>query len=279
MGLGPYMFANVSINNVPSYAILSCSNSSLSSSSILRPNLPERNATSFLANYVRSLRSLSIADNRMPVPQTVDKSLLYTVGLNLEACPNKICGGPNNTKFQASINNVTFQRPSLAMLQAFFFSQNGSFTPDFPDRPIHPFDYTGNPIPNLQSLPATKANVISFNANVQLVLQGTSLVSKENHPIHLHGYSFYVVGYGNGDFNLSDSANFNLLNPPLLNTVGVPASGWVAIRFKASNPGVWFMHCHLEIHTSWGLATALAVRNGDKEDEVLPGPPADLPPC
>ncbi|KAK4834690.1 hypothetical protein QYF36_026920 [Acer negundo] len=46
------------------------------------------------------------------------------------------------------------------------------------------------------------------------------------------------------------------------NTIGVPAGGWVAIRFLADNPGVWFMHCHLEVHTTWGLKMAFLVDNG-----------------
>ncbi|MCO5597734.1 hypothetical protein L7F22_051815 [Adiantum nelumboides] len=281
MGIGPYMFANVSINSVQSLAILSCSSTSSSPSfDIPQPKLPRRNDTQFVVSYARSLRSLSISDNSEVVPQRVDKSLLYAVGLNLNACPtNQTCGAPNNTKFEASINNVTFQRPPLAMLQAFYYDQNGSFTPNFPGTPLQPYDYSGNPPSNLQSLLGTKADVIEFNSNVQVVLQGTSLVSKESHPIHLHGFSFYVVGYGNGNFQPSDSTSFNLVDPPLMNTVGVPASGWVAIRFKANNPGVWFMHCHLEIHTSWGLATAFVVKNGEKHDEILPRPPADLPPC
>jgi len=43
--------------------------------------------------------------------------------------------------------------------------------------------------------------------------------------------------------------------------------------------GVWFMHCHLELHTGWGLKTAFVVEDGPgPEYSVLP-PPKDLPPC
>lgn len=282
MEIGPYMFANVSINNVSSLAVLACQKGSdnLPLASIPRPSIPGRNDTGFIVQYVNSLRSLSIAYNAYPVPQTVDRSLFYAVGLNLDACSqNKTCAGPNNTKFAASINNITFQKPAIAMLQAYYFSLNGSFTSDFPDNPLPPFDFTGNPPSNLQSRVGTKADSIEFNSNVQLVLQGTSLVSKENHPIHLHGYSFYLVGYGQGNFQPSDSSSFNLVDPPYINTIGVPAGGWVAIRFTANNPGVWFMHCHLEIHTSWGLASALVVKDGKHHDQVLPPPPSDLPAC
>nr|GFB65996.1 laccase-17-like [Tanacetum cinerariifolium] len=63
------------------------------------------------------------------------------------------------------------------------------------------------------------------------------------------------------------------------NTVGVPAGGWVAIRFRADNPGVWFMHCHIEIHMSWGLKMAWAVMDGKLPNQKLLPPPLDLPKC
>ena len=56
--------------------------------------------------------------------------------------------------------------------------------------------------------------------------------------MHLHGYAFYAVGRGFGNFDESkDPATYNLVDPPRQNTVSVPAGGWAAIRFKATNPG------------------------------------------
>lgn len=43
--------------------------------------------------------------------------------------------------------------------------------------------------------------------------------------------------------------------------------------------GVWFMHCHLEVHTSWGLKMAWIVLDGKHPNQKLPPPPADLPQC
>ena len=43
--------------------------------------------------------------------------------------------------------------------------------------------------------------------------------------------------------------------------------------------GVWFMHCHLEIHTTWGLKMAFLVDNGKGPKQSLLPPPADLPKC
>jgi laccase len=84
----------------------------------------------------------------------------------------------------------------------------------------------------------TKAIVLPFNTSVEVVLQGTSILGAESHPLHLHGFNFYVVGQGFGNFNPNkDPANFNVVDPAERNTVGVPSGGWVAIRFLADNPG------------------------------------------
>jgi len=85
---------------------------------------------------------------------------------------------------------------------------------------------------------SAKISVIPFNSNVQLVLQNTNIIGTENHPIHLHGYNFYIVGQGHGNYDSTeDPSKFNLEDPPERNTVAVPAGGWAAIRFKADNPG------------------------------------------
>lgn len=39
------------------------------------------------------------------------------------------------------------------------------------------------------------------------------------------------------------------------------------------------MHCHLEVHTSWGLKMAWIVKDGKGRKQKLPPPPADLPKC
>jgi laccase len=58
------------------------------------------------------------------------------------------------------------------------------------------------------------------------------------HPLHLHGFNFFVIGQGSGNYDPArDPARFNLVDPVERNTVGVPAGGWVAIRFRADNPG------------------------------------------
>lgn len=37
----------------------------------------------------------------------------------------------------------------------------------------------------------------------------------------------------------------------------VPANGYSVIRFKANNPGVWFYHCHIDMHLVAGMAATI----------------------
>ncbi|KAG6643216.1 laccase-17-like [Carya illinoinensis] len=259
------------------------SSSSIKNVTLLNATLPAINATNAVADFARKLRSLANAQFPANVPQTVCSKFFFTVGLGTNPCPkNTTCQGPSNvTKFSASVNNVSFVLPSVAMLQAYFFGQsNGVYTTDFPAKPPVPFNYTGTPPNNTNVSNGTRAVVLQFNTSVELVLQDTSILGAESHPLHLHGFNFFVVGQGFGNYDPNkDPASFNLVDPVERNTAGVPAGGWLAIRFLADNPGVWFMHCHLDVHTSWGLRMAWIVLDGPEPNQKLPPPPSDLPMC
>ena len=44
--------------------------------------------------------------------------------------------------------------------------------------------------------------MIKFGETVEIVLQGTNLGGGGiDHPMHLHGFSFYIVGFGFGNYN------------------------------------------------------------------------------
>ncbi|XVF20161.1 hypothetical protein REPUB_Repub11eG0174400 [Reevesia pubescens] len=250
--------------------------------SLFKPILPALNDTSFATNFASKLRSLASSQFPANVPQNVDKQFFFTVSLGTTPCQqNQTCQGPNGTMFAASVNNVSFAMPTTAMLQSHFFGKsNHVYTTDFPNDPIIPFNYTGTPPNNTMVSNGTKLVVLPFNTSVELIMQDTSILGAESHPLHLHGFNFFVVGQGFGNFDPNkDPKNFNLVDPIERNTVGVPSGGWVAIRFLADNPGVWFMHCHLEVHTSWGLKMAWIVLDGKLPNHKLLPPPADLPKC
>ncbi|KAG7037020.1 Laccase-3, partial [Cucurbita argyrosperma subsp. argyrosperma] len=272
---------NAAFDNTTTTAILQYNNNYQQQPKPILAQLPFFNDTPTSTRFTAQLRSL----NRANVPTQIDESLLFTVGLGLINCTNPNsprCQGPNGTRFAASINNNSFVFPkSNSIMQAFYQGIPGVFTTDFPPVPPLQFDYTGNVSRGLwQPGRGTKTFRLRYGSSVQIVLQDTSIVTTEDHPMHLHGYHFYVVGSGFGNFNsATDPARFNLVDPPLRNTIGTPPGGWVAIRFVADNPGAWLMHCHIDSHLAWGLAMVFLVENGEGEMQSVLPPPPDLPPC
>ncbi|KAE9605754.1 hypothetical protein Lal_00024498 [Lupinus albus] len=244
--------------------------------------LPELDDKLAVKTVMDGLRSL----NQVNVFKEIDMSLFITIGLNVQKChsktPKQNCQTMNNGVLAASMNNISFVHPNISILEAYYKKIKGSYTEDFPDVPPKFYDFVYGAPNNItydtQSLNGTRTKVLKYGSRVQIILQDTGTVNIENHPIHFHGYSFYVVGYGTGNYNPL-TAQFNLVDPPYMNTIGVPVGGWAVIRFVADNPGAWYMHCHIEIHQSWGLGMVFIVKNGKGELESLPHPPPDLPRC
>ncbi|KAG2685986.1 hypothetical protein I3843_10G146400 [Carya illinoinensis] len=272
----PFMDSPIAVDNLTATATLHYSGT-LANTPTTLTSPPPQNATAVANKFIKSLRSLNSKTYPAQVPLKVDHKLYFTVGLGINPCPT--CTAGNGSRVVASINNVTFVMPTTALLQAHYFNMGGVFTTDFPGNPPHVFNYTGTPS-NLQTNNGTKVFRLSYNSTVELVLQDTGIIAPENHPVHLHGFNFFAVGRGLGNYNpKKDSKHFNLIDPVERNTIGVPSGGWVAIRFRADNPGVWFMHCHLEVHTTWGLKMAFLVDNGKGPNQSLLPPPSDLPKC
>ncbi|KAG9961243.1 hypothetical protein KCU61_g5649, partial [Aureobasidium melanogenum] len=97
-------------------------------------------------------------------------------------------------------------------------------------------------------------------------------LDEDSHSWHLHGYSFYVVASYSADFGWGSynpyvdlelpGGPLNLNDPPIRDTVYVPRRGYVVLRFRADNPGIWMFHCHMLWHQASGMALALEVRDG-----------------
>ncbi|CAI9098402.1 OLC1v1035046C2 [Oldenlandia corymbosa var. corymbosa] len=230
-----FMDSPIAVDNNTATATLHYSGT-LSSTPTVLTATPPLNATPVANKFTNSLRALNSAKYPANVPLKVDHSLLFTVGLGINPCPS--CKPANGSRVVASINNVTFVMPKIALLQAHVFNIPGVFTTDFPGNPPAPFNYTGPPPSNLATSSGTKLYRLAYNSTVQLVLQDTGIIAPENHPLHLHGFNFFAVGRGLGNYNPNvDPKNFNLVDPVERNTIGVPSGGWVAIRFRADNPG------------------------------------------
>ncbi|CAG7947048.1 unnamed protein product [Penicillium nalgiovense] len=103
---------------------------------------------------------------------------------------------------------------------------------------------------------------------VDLIFHVTSPIQPD-HPIHKHSNKFFLIGYGEGLWNYSSVSeavryipqSFNFNTPPILDTVStLPASTgptWMAIRYQVNNPGAFLIHCHIQVHTSGGMALAI----------------------
>lgn len=106
-----------------------------------------------------------------------------------------------------------------------------------------------------------------------------------NHPFHLHGNAFRVIGMErlNSSVDLEQVQELDrqgklkrrLLRAPKKDTVTVPDGGYTIIRFVADNPGYWLFHCHIEFHAEIGMALVFKVGS---HDEMAPVPP-NFPTC
>lgn len=194
----------------------------------------------------------SSSNNAIPA---VTKEIIFNITREFTT-PTQLQAQGTNTQgyYRWTINDLSFTYPSTPQLLASYYNL------------MNAVDYTM----------ATSAIRIEYNEVVQIVLQNRAMISGEcdQHPWHLHGNHFWVVGYGAGEYDpVTDPQNFNLVNPISVDTVvNYPTSftalrngpqfdsltannsfkpcGWTAVRFVANNPGFWHMHCHIGNATS-----------------------------
>ena len=107
---------------------------------------------------------------------------------------------------------------------------------------------------------------------------GGNRTAQEQHPIHLHGHHFWVMGVGQGVYPgpeaVAASGILNTWNPPLRDTQTLPKFGYIILRFLANNPGTWLLHCHIPYHQIIGQAMAIA-----EATELVPKAPVGMPKC
>lgn len=89
---------------------------------------------------------------------------------------------------------------------------------------------------------------------VDLIIQN---FDEGNHPMHLHGHKFWVLGQGHGPFpgyeslglkpqgqGILDGRQGVLDNMIRRDVATAEGFGWLALRVVMDNPGVWAFHCH-----------------------------------
>lgn len=136
---------------------------------------------------------------------------------------------------------------------------------------------------------ATNPLVYGVNANAYVLKKGEVVEIVINnfddgvHPMHIHGHSVQLVARAPGVYvpsatsvrshhnhgkdgqskSSSDIMGYNgdtskmPSSPMRRDTWMVADMGYTVLRFVANNPGVWFLHCHMDWHLSAGLAVTL----------------------
>ncbi|KAF2787450.1 multicopper oxidase [Melanomma pulvis-pyrius CBS 109.77] len=95
------------------------------------------------------------------------------------------------------------------------------------------------------------------------------------HPMHLHGHYFQVVARGIGVWDRNEDSLPEI--PMMRDTVVIPPWGFFVLRFRADNPGVWFFHCHMDLHLMGGMAsTFIEAPQTLQEQQTIPPGGADL---
>ncbi|WRX30223.1 Multicopper oxidase [Theobroma cacao] len=161
--------------------------------------------------FYNDTNSLTDRNHPIDVPLDIKTQIIIIVFVNTLPCPvNNSCAGSNGTSFDASMNNISFIDPSILA--------NEVYGDHFPSMPPFIFNFTAKYLPLNLDIPkrATEVMFLDYNSIKEIVLQGTNLISRIDHPFHLHGYNFYIVGSGSGNFNINnDPLKYNPKDPPL----------------------------------------------------------------
>jgi iron transport multicopper oxidase len=100
---------------------------------------------------------------------------------------------------------------------------------------------------------STQTFVLPHNAIIELSLHNKHMWK---HPIHLHGHNFQVVHRTRGGAGSIEDTPLDQA-PLRRDTAVINSHGDLRVRFRADNPGVWLLHCHMEWHAHSGLKATL----------------------
>jgi FtsP/CotA-like multicopper oxidase with cupredoxin domain len=135
-------------------------------------------------------------------------------------------------------------------------------------------------------------NSVSYDEKNDFVIQHTGIkvvdliiqnFDEGNHPMHLHGHKFWVLGQGHGMFPGYSSLNLkpegkgimmghesSLDNIIRRDVATVEGFGWLAMRVIFDNPGIWAFHCHMAWHSEAGLVMQFASRIDELANWTIP---------
>jgi len=265
------------------YALLAYNGDTTSVSSAV-----PQNEVRVFDEWLKLLRASSTAVLQDPCPQSASKQVLLvpiqqwvnmSTGLGLDP-PLQSAGTPGTQLSWTTYNNGRLVKPKSNFLIASYMDQL--------DATVAAGGTMGTP--------ASSPLRVELGQVVDIVIQNTVAGNGvcEQHPWHLHGNEFYLVGSGSGKFDPVESPkSYNLVNPARLDSTTVYPSdygnprdgthtpgtwqapcGWIALRFTGEMPGMHLFHCHIDWHMVMGMGMVF-----DVASEAAGSPPADYGLC
>ncbi|KAL5666912.1 hypothetical protein ACJX0J_019133, partial [Zea mays] len=224
---------------------------------VVMPDMPDQHDTTISFHFHGNLSSLR-RRHRVP-PARADDHMLVTLSLG-SVCRDggRACARSDSDEsiIVGTMNDVSFRAPTAAampLLEAHYYGRGdmamaaaaGVELRALPDAPLRVFNFTDpayipygpKEAPLEPTEKQTTVRRFRHGAVVEVVFQDTAVMQSDSNPMHLHGHDMFVLAHGLGNYDAArDVATYNLLDPPLKNTVVVPRLGWVAVRFVADNP-------------------------------------------
>jgi FtsP/CotA-like multicopper oxidase with cupredoxin domain len=107
-------------------------------------------------------------------------------------------------------------------------------------------EYTRQFTINGAVFPAIREIQVRPGEIVKIHFSDTGDSTGQGHPMHLHGHTFTV---------LAKDGQPLLGSPVQLDTVMVQPGETYDVAFRADNPGLWMLHCHIGGHAAQGMDT------------------------
>ncbi|XP_050209249.2 monocopper oxidase-like protein SKU5, partial [Mercurialis annua] len=252
----PKLVNSTQIDNFAAVGVLHYDNSSVNAAGPL-PDGPDPFDLQFSLNQARSIRWNLTTGAARPNPQGTFNVTNVTISQTfmLQATQSDISGQQFHT-----INDVSYVTPETPLKLADYKSDSSDvFQLD---------EYSTNSSNGSPKLGVFVASG-THKGWIEIVLKNSLQVMDS---WHLDGFSFYVVGFGDGEWCPNSRTTYNLYDPVVRSTVQVYPKGWTTVYAYLDNPGMWNLRS--QNLKNWYLGQQLYLRVYDAD----PNPAKERPP-
>ncbi|KAK6228311.1 hypothetical protein SCA6_000651, partial [Theobroma cacao] len=222
-----------------------------------QPSRPDTYDLDFSVNQAKSIRWNLTAGAARPNPQGTFNVTNVTLSQTfiLQSTRAEINGAP-----RLVVNNVSYYTSNTPLKLADHLT-NGSGV-----YALYQF-----PIQSVNSEAAYGISVVTGNHRgwIELVFKNDI---DDMDSWNLDGFSFFVVGFGSGDWAPDSRNTYNVIDPIVRSTAQVYPGGWTAEYAFLDNPGMWNLRS--QNLKNWYLGQELYIRVYDAD----PNPAKERPP-